>query len=136
VRVLQHPSTPRPPLPLGAPARSVAVLVDLRAADGLLGMTRPTAAVPPRPIALTDWQARIANDWKHLNARHDAFAKATAREFISFRFAAEYASRALVSAQLAELVDLTKVRLPEWRRALTVHADAELALYGAKAVAL
>lgn len=36
----------RTPLPLGAPARSVAVLADLRAADGTLGMRRPSAPVP------------------------------------------------------------------------------------------
>lgn len=48
---------PLPPLPLGAPARSAAVLADLRAADRMLGMTRPAA---PRPIALTDWSKKLA----------------------------------------------------------------------------
>ena len=50
---------PLPPLPLGAPARSVAVLADLRAADGRLGVRRP-AAPKPRPANPYAWQTATA----------------------------------------------------------------------------
>lgn len=39
-------ATTLPPLPLGAPARAHAVLLDLRAADSGLGMRRPSAPGP------------------------------------------------------------------------------------------
>lgn len=50
-----HPPTTLPPLPLGAPARSVAVLADLRAETRTLGMAIPDAPVKlrhPAPVRL------------------------------------------------------------------------------------
>jgi hypothetical protein len=54
-----HPRTSLPPLPLNAPARSVGVLLDLRAADGKLGMQRQ-AAPKPRPANPFAWQTASA----------------------------------------------------------------------------
>lgn len=48
------PTTTRPPLPLGAPARSIAALAELRAADRAMGMRAPAA--PDAPKQMTDWQ--------------------------------------------------------------------------------
>jgi hypothetical protein len=127
------PSTPRPPLPLGAPARSIAAMAELRAADRTLGMRRQAAPIPPCPIVLTDWSARLASDWTHVDARHDNLADATAREFTRLSAGAEYAPRVLFAPLLSELTELKAVTLVNWRQALRVHAEDELALYGAKA---
>jgi hypothetical protein len=60
--------TPRPPLPLGAPARSVAAMaelraeapaLDLRAANGTLGIRRQVAP-RPRPANPFAWQTATA----------------------------------------------------------------------------
>jgi hypothetical protein len=53
------PTTPRPPLPLGAPARSVAAMAELRAADRTLGIRRP-AAPKQRPANPFAWQTATA----------------------------------------------------------------------------
>jgi hypothetical protein len=51
--------TPRPPLPLGAPARSVATMAELRAADRTLGIRRP-ATPKQRPANPFAWQTATA----------------------------------------------------------------------------
>jgi hypothetical protein len=81
----------------------------------------------------TDWSARLASDWTHVNGRHDNLADATAREFTRLSAGAEYAPRALFAPLLSELTELKAVTLVNWRQALRVHAEDELALYGAKA---
>lgn len=154
---------PRPALPLGAPARATAVLTDLRTTDSSLGMRRPVAPQPVSPDASPaeqvaalrdaalarirailrmgpldkDWSARIAADWKHLDARWDHLADATAREFSRLSGGAEYAPRVMTAPLLSELTELTDVQLPDWRKALAAHAEDELALFDAEmAVAL
>jgi hypothetical protein len=68
MRVLHHPPTSLPPLPLGAPARAVAAMagiraeapaLDLRVANGTLSMRRPE---PPkqRPANPFAWQTATA----------------------------------------------------------------------------
>jgi hypothetical protein len=63
------PSTPRPPLPLGAPARSIAAMagiraeapaLDLRVANGTLSMRRPPRSCEPRPANPFAWQTASA----------------------------------------------------------------------------
>lgn len=133
MRVLQHPSAPLPPLPLGAPARAVGVLAYLRAGDAaelLDGLTANKFNVPP--IALTDWSARIASDWRHLNSRWDDLGDVLDREFGRWLAGSEYAAAAVVAPLLSELTELTAVQLPDWRQALATHAEAELALYDAE----
>lgn len=56
-------ATTLPPLPLGAPARAHAVLLDLRAADSGLGMRRPSAPGPrlsQRTLALRSLSELVA----------------------------------------------------------------------------
>jgi hypothetical protein len=98
-----------------------------------LGLRRPSAPIPPRPIVLTDWSARLADDWTHLASRWDNLAAATVREYDRLHLGAEYEVHAWFAPILSELTELTTVQLPEWRKALRVHAEAELALYDAKA---
>lgn len=81
----------------------------------------------------TDWSARLDADWTHVDARWDNLADGTARELGRHLAAAQYAPRVAIAPLLSELTELVSVRLPEWRQALTVHAEDELALYGAKA---
>jgi hypothetical protein len=88
------------------------------------------------PLLQVDFAAWLADDWTHVNGRLDNLDDALGREFARWSAYAEYAASALVSPVLAEVADLTKTRLPEWRRALALHTEAELALYGAKAVEL
>lgn len=130
MRVLQHPSAPLPPLPLGAPARAVGVLAYLRAGDAaelLDGLTANKFNVPP--IVLTDWSARIARDWRHLDARWDNLSGAITRVYAGLPDSAVNETRGRFAALLSELTELTAVQLPDWRQALRVHAEAELALY-------
>lgn len=126
------PARPLPPLPPEQPARAVAVLASLRAADRTLGMSRPSAPAAPRPIVLTDWSARLADDWRHHTAKVDNIAAANARESARTCDAYAYRLNALVTPLLSELAELTSVQLVNWRQALRVHAEAETALYGAK----
>jgi hypothetical protein len=119
---------PLPPLPLGAPARAVAGLAELRA-DRALGMRRPTVPSTPRPIVLTDWSARLADDWTHIADRFDNATDALAREFGHVIDSYAYGVNALTTPILSELTELKAVTIVNWRQALRVHAEDELALY-------
>ncbi len=123
-------SPQRPSRPVGV---SRAVLAELRAADRTLGMTRPTAPVPPSPIVLTDWQARIAADWKQVDHRIDNLGEAYVREVNRNADVDQYEVYTATAPLLSELTELKAVQLVNWRQALRVHAEAELALYGTKA---
>jgi len=58
----------RPPLPLGAPARAVAALAEMRAADRALGLRLPSAPSTPHPIVQTDWLKKLAWTWAYADA--------------------------------------------------------------------
>jgi kynureninase len=109
----------------------------VRAAERTLGLRRPSVPSTPRPIVLTDWSARLASDWTHIADRWDNAADALAREFTRLSGACEYAPRVLVAPLLSELAELKAVTIVDWRQALRVHAEDELALIDAEmAVAL
>lgn len=85
------------------------------------------------PLELTDWSAQLADAWKHHTAKVDNYAEANQRA--SERTCDAYASCLMMLAAplLSELTELKAVTLVNWRQALRVHGEAELALCGAKA---
>lgn len=90
-----------------------------------------------RPIPHANWDAWLADDWTHVNGRHNNLADATAREFARLSAGAEYAPRVLFAPLLSELTELKFGTIVDWRQALRVHAEDELALIDAEmAVAL
>lgn len=111
---------PAAPKPLGW---GPAMLSYLRALDVA---ATPTTA----PLPQTDWSARIARDWRHLDARWDNLSGAITRVYDGLPDAAVNETRGRFAQLLSELTELTAVQLPDWRQSLRIHAEAELALYG------
>jgi hypothetical protein len=132
-----HPPKREKPFRAAYTGVAADVLPWLRAADtswSALGMRRPTA---PRPIVLTDWSARIAADWTHINRRWDNARDALVRAIVRDTEADEYEVQVATAPLLAAIVDLTAVVMPQWRKALDGHAADELAWIDAEmAVAL
>ena len=123
------PATTRRPLPLGAPARSVAALAELRAE------TSPAAffnAIDARPIPHANWDAWLADDFDHVNARLDNLSDAIGRECARTCHGYEYSLNMLTAPLLSAFTDLTTIQLPKLRKARAALL-AELALYDAKA---
>jgi hypothetical protein len=121
-----RPLPPRKPFRAAYTGVAADVLPELLADTSwsALGMRRPAT---PRPIALTDWSARIADDWTHINRR--AIVRDTEAD--------EYEVQVATAPLLAAIVDLTAVVMPQWRKALDGHAADELAWIDAEmAVAL
>lgn len=140
-RVEALPERPRAttllPQPLGAPARAIAVLAELRAADRTLGMRMPVSPVSPRRIVLTNWSARLDADWKHLDARFHNLGAAYVREVTRNADADQYEVYTATAPLLSGVAELKCSQIVDWRQALRIHAEAELALFDAEmAVAL
>jgi len=107
-----------------------AMLAYLRALD--------VAAEPNiAPFVQTDWSARLATDFAQVDNRHDNLTKAVARDYDSIIDSYAYGVNALSTPLLSELAELKAVTLVDWRQALRVHGEDELALCDAElAVAL
>jgi hypothetical protein len=131
-----RPLPPRKPFRAAYTGVAADVLPELLADTSwsALGMRRPAT---PRPIALTDWSARIADDWTHINRRWDNARDALVRAIVRDTEADEYEVQVATAPLLAAIVDLTAVVMPQWRKALDGHAADELAWIDAEmAVAL
>jgi len=107
-----------------------AMLAYLRALD--------VAAEPNiAPFVQTDWSARLANDWEAVDARLAKLDVRTKAEMAGFERSWGIAVCMLTQPLLSELAEFKAVTLVNWRQALRVHAEAELALCDAElAVAL
>lgn len=130
---------PTPPgrKPVGWGRNIIAYLRSQDTTPDALGMRRPTAPTTPQPIVLTDWSARIADTWRHVNARHAQLAEATTRDLDRIHNGYVYGVHVASAPLLSELTELAAVTLVTWRQELRVHAEAELALIDAEmAVAL
>jgi len=89
------------------------------------------------PFVQTDWSARLATDFAQVDNRHDNLTKAVARDYDSIIDSYAYGVNALSTPLLSELAELKAVTLVDWRQALRVHGEDELALCDAElAVAL
>lgn len=136
-------ATTRPPLPLGAPARAVGVLAELRAGDdspaeqvrqARAEVLRNLDRLLNAPLLQVDFAAWLTDDWTHVKSDLDNLDDATAREFARWSAGAEYAPRVLFAPLLSELTELVSVQLPEVRKALAGHAEDELAWIDAEMV--
>jgi predicted glutamine amidotransferase len=85
------------------------------------------------PLLQVDFAAWLADDWAHVNARLDDLDDATVRDLTQAKARYQYGTQVATAPLLSELTELKAVTLVNWRQALRVHAEDELALYGAKA---
>lgn len=84
-----------------------------------------------------DWSARLAADWKHVEHNLVNLGEALVRRAHHAASADQNGAFVATAPLLSELTELSCVELPDWRQALAVHAEDELALFDAEmAVAL
>lgn len=88
-----------------------------------------------RPLALTDWSARLAATFGAVDSATIAVAQSTRRAMERDADSYIHGVRCLTEPVLAELTELKLVQLLTWRQAVRVHAEAELALYDAESEA-
>jgi len=70
--------TPLAPLPAGTPARAIAAMAELHLADG---------SIDTLPLPLSDWSARLADDFGAVESALGQLASNTARTLIGVAYA-------------------------------------------------